>query len=98
MEILKKTFTGLLSTAYGMDETAVASLFNEDGSDLKTDAFDILKAKDQDRVTSLKGESKTKFDDGYKKGQSESLTKLENDIKGKFGAQSDKKGIHQTVP
>lgn len=88
----KELLTGLLSAAYQMDETGVASLYNEDGS-LKDDALDTLKKVDADRVTKSKPDTKKFFDDGYKKATSESLTKYEQNIQEAFKIKSDKKGI-----
>lgn len=88
----KDLLTGLLSTAYQMDETGVASLYNEDGT-LKDDSLETLKAADVQRVQKLKPDTKKFFDDGYKKAQSESLSKFEKELTDKFAIRSDKKGI-----
>lgn len=88
----KELVTGLLSAAYQMDETGVASLYNEDGS-LKDDALDNLKRVDAERIQKLKPDTKKFFDDGYKKATSESLTKYEQSIQEAFKIKSDKKGI-----
>lgn len=92
MPELKEVFTGLLSTAYQMDETGVASLYNEDGS-LKDDALQTILSKDSERVTALKGDSKKIAEDQYSRGKREQATALENDLKSVFGIKdSDKKG------
>lgn len=88
----KEVLTGLLSTAYQMDESGVASLYNEDGS-LKDDALDNLKKVDAERIQKLKPDTKKFFDDGYKKATSESLTKYEQSIQEAFKIKSDKKGV-----
>lgn len=89
----KEVLTGLLSAAYQMDENGVASLYNEDGTELKAEALQTLIDKDAQRIQSLKPDTKKYFDDGYKKAQSESLTKFEKDILDKYGLKSEKKGI-----
>lgn len=88
----KELITGLLSTAYQMDETGVAELYNTDGT-LKDDALDSLKKADSERVLKLKPDTKKFFDDGYKKASSEVLTKYERDIQDAFKFKSEKKGV-----
>lgn len=88
----KEVLTGLLSAAYQMDETGVASLYNEDGT-IKDDALETLKKVDADRVTKLKPDTKKFFDEGYKKATSEVLSKREQEIQDAFKIKSDKKGM-----
>jgi len=61
-----------------------------DGDKLKDDAFEIIYPIIENGQTK---KQKTMFDNGVKKGQSESLTKLENDVKIKYQVQSEKQGI-----
>lgn len=94
MPTAKEVLTGLLSSAYQIDENGVAELLKPDGSEeFKDDALQVLLSKDAQRITALKPDTKKFFDDGYKKGQSESLSKFEKETKAKFGLQSDKQGI-----
>jgi hypothetical protein len=93
MPEIKEIFTGVLSETLNLDENGVASLFNEDGS-MKDDAKQTVLDLFAKRVSDLKsGSQKTAFDDGYKKAQSEVLSKFESDFKAKTGHKSDKKGI-----
>lgn len=93
MPDIKEFLTGVLSETLKLDEAGVASLLNEDGS-IKDDAKQRVLELDAKRVADLKtGSQKTAFDDGYKKAQSEVLTKFENEFKTKTGHKSDKKGI-----
>jgi hypothetical protein len=90
---LKELLTGLVSKAYKLDESGVASLFNDDGETLKDDALQTLLNKDVERVTELTKGSKEKFDEGYKKAQKEVLSARETEIKEKYGITSDLKGL-----
>ena len=78
------------------DEELASLLENEDGEGLKENALETLLQIDADRVSGLKlsKEDKDKlFDDGFKKGQSQSLGNLEKSIKESFEFQSDKTGL-----
>lgn len=89
----KELLTGVLRETLNLDDAGVASLYNEDGT-IKDDAQTTILQLDADRVKNLKtGSTKTSFDDGYKKAQSEIATKFENDFKTKTGFKSEKKGI-----
>jgi len=61
---------------------------------LNESALQSLLAADAARVQKLKGDTDTKtvFDNGYKKGQSEALTKMEKSLREKAGVESDKTG------
>lgn len=93
MPTAQEVLNGLLSTAYQMDESGVASLLKEDGSEFKDDALQLLLSKDAERIQSLKPDTKKFFDDGYKKAQSETLSKFEREIADSFGLKSENKGI-----
>lgn len=88
----KELIAGFLSKTLNMDETGVASLYNEDGT-LKEDSITTLLQADVDRVQKLKPDTKKVFDDGYKKAQSEVLSKFERDFLEKTSYKSDKKGL-----
>lgn len=75
-----------------MDATGVTSLYNEDGT-LKDDSLSILLQADVDRVQKLKPDTKSVFQDGYKKAKSEVLTDFEKEFIEKTGFKSEKKGI-----
>lgn len=89
----REVLTGFLSKTLNMDDAGVAELYNSDGSELRPEALQELLDRDAHRVTSLKPDTKKIFDDGYKKGQSESLSKFEKELAGKYGITSDKKGL-----
>jgi hypothetical protein len=73
------------------DEELTALLYDKEGK-LKEDAATLLIESDAARVTRLKEESTTKFNDGHAKGKSESLSKQEKDFKEKTGFVSDLTG------
>lgn len=90
---MSKILSALLSKALGMDETAVASLYNEDGTE-KDEAADLVLKLDQDRIASVTKKNELSFDNGYKKAQSEVLSKFEGQIREEFGVNdSEYKGI-----
>lgn len=92
MEI-KQFLTGVLSKTLNIDETGVGELFNADGT-VKDDAESIVLGWDAKRVNEIKDASKAQYlDDGYKKAQSEVMTKFEESLKIKTGFKSTKKGI-----
>lgn len=87
----KEFITGFLSKTLNMDESAVASLYNEDGT-IKDDALTNVLDLDVKRIDGKKVDTKKFFDDGYKKASSEVLTKRDGELKEKFGIKSDKIG------
>lgn len=89
----KELLSAFLSKTLNLDESGVASLYNEDGTELKSGALETLLKHDVERVGKLKPDTKKIFDDGYKKAQSEALTKIEKDFQDKTGFKSDKKGV-----
>src|SRR5690606_3916701 len=89
----KEVLTGLLSTVYQIDETGVAELYNSDGTELNEDALSKILERDAQRIAAVKPDTKKYFDDGYKKGQSESLSKFEREVLTKYGIKPEKKGI-----
>jgi len=93
----KELLSAFLSKTLNLDEAGVASLYNEDGLELKTDALETLLKLDVERVGKLKPDTKKLLDDGYKKAQSEILTKIEKEFKDKTGFNSDKKGVELFV-
>jgi hypothetical protein len=89
----KEILSAFLSKTLNLDETGVASLYNEDGSELKSDALETLLKLDVDRVGKLKPDTKKFFDDGYKKAEGEIRTKVEKEFTERTGFKSDKKGV-----
>jgi len=77
----------------GMVDEQVASLFNEDGTELSETAPDLLLKHDATRVQKMKEDGTKLFNDGHKKGLSEGASKIEKEIAEKYGVKSDKLGI-----
>lgn len=88
----KEVLHGFLSKTLNMDNDGVTSLYNEDGSELKPEALQLLFERDQQRITALKPDTKKIQDDWYKKGQSESLKAYEKNLADSLGFKTDKKG------
>lgn len=90
----KKILTGLLSTALKMDNGAVAELLNEENSENTDDTIlSAIVQLDSARIAKLNNSKPGQtYQDGYKKGKSESLTNLEKELKGIYGIDSDKTG------
>ena len=87
-EVLLSLTTKMLNKT---DDELTALLYDKEGK-LKEDAATLLIESDAARVTRLKEESTTKFNDGHAKGKSESLSKQEKDFKEKTGFVSDLTG------
>jgi len=90
---MKEFITALLTKTLNLSAEKVASLFNEDGSELLPNALNEILALNSTHVNALKTENQTYFDNGYKKAQSEVLVSKEKEVKEKFGFNSDKKGL-----
>lgn len=86
--------TGLASKVFGLDETGVASLKNEDGS-FKEDAFKKLSDHDAERIAKINTAYADKEvelrRDHYSRGERETKEKAEKAVKDKYGLKSDKK-------
>jgi hypothetical protein len=89
----KELLSAFLSKTLNMDDTAVASLYKEDGSEINQDSLETLLKLDVERVQKLKPDTKKEFDNGYKKAQSEVLSSFEKEFKEKTGHVSEKKGL-----
>ncbi len=94
-EFLKR----LLTTTVGMEETAVAELYNSEGQ-LKDDAINTVLQKDKDRMKVIKDGHVTELtaaqEKGYNRAKAEALTKFEDEAKAEFNITSDKKG-HELI-
>lgn len=90
----KKLITAVLGTLYKMPEVEVAELLKTDDPEKfdEEKALQLILDKDKERVESFKKAGEEKFNNGYKKAQSESLSKLENGLKAKYGIEDDLKG------
>lgn len=89
---IKEKFASYLKKI-GVEDAKVASLFNEDGTELSETAIDTLLQHDATRVQKLKDDGTKLFNDGHKKGLSEGASKIEKEIVEKYGIKSDKLGI-----
>lgn len=96
MEIdYKELLTGLLSTAYKMDNGKIEELLSAEGLTTETAKANLLN-EDAQRVSLLKGQNadnKDSFNQGYAKGKKESLERFEADIKTEYGLDSASMGI-----
>jgi hypothetical protein len=89
----KQIITGFLSKTLKMDDGAVAELLNENGENVTEETIlSALLAKDSARILAAGPKAGQTFQDGYKKGKSESLTNLEKEVKELYGFESDKTG------
>lgn len=88
----KELLSGLLSKTLNMDETAVASLYNEDGS-LKDDSLQVVTTIDADRVKRLKTDETEIFNKARWSAKGEVMKNLEKEFVEKTSFKSDKKGI-----
>ena len=91
MASLKESISSFL-LKMGMEDGKVASLFNEDGTELKPEAVNELIQFDATRVQKIKAEGTKLFDQGHQKGKADALEGLEKQIIEKYGIDSDKKG------
>lgn len=93
MKNIKAILAGLLTTVYKQSDEEVAALLEKaDGEefDVKAELSNLLES-DKKRITSLKTDA---FNDGHKKGKSESLSDLEKQVRSEFSIQDDSiKGI-----
>lgn len=99
---MKDVLIGFLSKTLNMDNESVAGLLykkTDDGKiteEANPDALKSLLALDAERVKGLKGDTDTKtaFDNGYKKAQKEVAERWEKDVKETLGLKdSDKVGV-----
>ena len=98
-----KQIKDLASKVFGMEDEEVQSLFEktDDGETLRDDAVDLLLKRDaqikKELAKRIKDESKpeqtAKFDEGYSKAKKEERKKFEDEVRQKFGVDSDKMGV-----
>lgn len=91
----KKLILGVLGTLFKMTEVEVAELLkkSDGGDDFDEDkALQLIIDKDKARIQALTEGSKGKFDDGYKKGQKETMEKLEKQLRTKYGIEEELQG------
>lgn len=94
---MKTIITGLLSKAYNQDTGKIAELL-KNGEELseeqQTEILNKILELDTQRVENIKKSVSTKefIEQGYNKAKKEVLSKFEEDLKAKFGIESDKTG------
>ena len=95
MADLKELTLGFFGKTLNITDDEVAALLfeNADEGTIKDGALENLLAKDSNRIQKFKDERQTYYDNGFKKAQKESLSKLEEQIKETFEISSDAKGI-----
>jgi len=95
MADLKELTLGFFGKTLNITDDEVAALLfeNADEGTIKDGALESLLAKDSNRIQKFKDERQTYYDNGFKKAQKESLSKLEEQIKETFEISSDAKGI-----
>lgn len=88
MEKLKQILAGMLTTVYKMSDEEVAALLEKaDGEEFDVQSkLNKLLELDKSRVSSLKTDA---FNDGHKKGKSESLSDLEKQVRSEFSISDD---------
>lgn len=96
---MKELITAFLAKTLNMAPESVAELLykkSDDGAtlteEIQEDALNALLKLDSERVGKLKSDTKTLFDNGYKKAQAEVSEKWEKMIREKFGIEADVTG------
>lgn len=90
---MKNVIKGLLSRAYKIDDGKIAELLdgeNVDENELLSAILNIDKTRVEEIKTSI--DTSGKFQDGYAKAKKEERVNFENEIKEKFGVESEKMG------
>lgn len=91
----REILTEFLGKTLNMPADAVAPLFVENGEEheLKPEAVTVLLQKDAERVKSFKDKIEDERTKAYSKAKAETLGKFEQEVKSKFGKDSDKTGL-----
>ncbi len=89
----KEVLHGLLTQAYGFNEEGVASLYNEDKTELAADAIEKLLEADRNRIAKLKPDEKKIRDEVYGRATREVRESFEKQIREKYQLKSDKQGV-----
>lgn len=85
----EQLYKGLLSSIYRMDEQEQTALLNADGA-TEESVNTAIATRDAERISKLNG----KFQEGYAKGKSESLSNFEKQLREKFQiTDTDKLGL-----
>jgi len=93
---MKEQIKTLAVKVFGMTDDEAQSLFTktDDGEQISEKFIDILSKKDRERLDriqeSLKPQLSEMHDKGFKKAQKEILSKVEKEVKEKYGYETDK--------
>lgn len=88
----KEFLTAFFGKTYNLPADKVASLLNDEGTEIKAEALTTLLELDVAKVQKMKEENQTYFENGQKKATKELMTDWEKKLKEKHGVTSDKKG------
>lgn len=88
----KELITEFLSKTLNMENTAVASLYNEEGL-IKDDALQTILNLDVERIKAAKPDTTGLIEKGYNKAKAEVLSKRDKELIEKYGIKSDKIGV-----
>lgn len=88
----KEFLTAFLGKTLNIPADKVASLLNDEGTEIKAEALTELLALDATRVQKFKDDNATHFENGQKKATKELMVDFEKKVKEKYGVNSDKKG------
>jgi hypothetical protein len=89
----KEILSGLLTQAYGLNEEGVASLYNEEKTELMPDALTKILDIDKTRISTFKVDEKKVREEAYGRAKREVMTDYEKQIREKYQIQSDKQGV-----
>lgn len=92
----KELLIAFAGKALNLPESEAKALMFEDkdGAEvLKSDALNAILEKDRIRIQKKDDDAKTKADNFYKKGQAETMSKFEKQIREHFSVESDKQGV-----
>ena len=99
----KEILIALMSKAYNMDNERVAEVLykkTDDGKateELSESALQSLLDIDVQRAAKLKEDAKKRFDDGHKKGTSETASKWEKMLREKFAVDGEGESILEAL-
>lgn len=100
---MKDILIGLLSKAYNLDTERIAELLYKKADDgtlteeVAEDALQALIDIDVQRAAKLKEDAKKRFDDGHKKGTSETASKWEKMLREKFAVDGEGDSILEAL-
>lgn len=93
MKTEREVLQGLLTQAYGLSEEGVASLYNEEKTELLPDAYEKILESDRVRISKFKADEKKIREESYGRAKREVMSDYEKQIREKYQLQSDKQGV-----